>query len=66
MVAVSPSLRAALLLAIVIVGASVSIAIGVGSENAVLPLPAASVNELPATEMVPGTVEFTAGVNVAV
>ena len=54
------------LLPIEIVGATVSIAMGVGSENAVLPLPAASVKELAATEIVPGAVELTAGVNVAV
>ena len=66
MLAVSPILRADLLLTIEMVGASVSMAMGVGSENIVLPLPAASVNELAATVIVPATVEFTAGVNVAV
>ena len=65
MLAVSPILSADLLLAIAIVGASVSMAMGVASEPAVLPLPAASVNELAATEMLPGVVELAAGVNVA-
>ena len=64
-VAVSPLLRADLLLLIAIVGASVSIVIGVVSEPAVLPLPAASVNAFEATEIVPDTVELTVGVKVA-
>ena len=65
MVAVSPILRLALLLLIATVGAIVSIAIGVASEPATLPLPAVSVNALAATEMVPEAVEVAAGVNVA-
>ena len=59
-------MRADLSLAIAMVGASVSIASGVGSVNAVLPLPAASVNAFAITAIVPDDVELTAGVNVAV
>ena len=65
MVAVSPLLRAALLLVIETVGATVSIEIGVESEPARLPLPAGSVKVLTATETVPGAVELALGVNVA-
>ena len=65
-VAASPALSAALLLATPMVGAMVSIAIGVASEAAALALPAASVSPLAATETWPGVVDPTVGVNVAV
>ena len=66
MVAVSPLLRDDLLLVMEIVGATVSIVIGVASEPATLPLPAVSVNVAAATEIDPGVVESASGVNVAV
>ena len=65
-VAVSPALSAALLLAIAMVGTTVSIAIVGEKEPAVLPLPAASVKVVAATEIAPAAVEPAVGVNVAV
>jgi hypothetical protein len=65
-VAVSPALRAVLLLEIKMVGAMVSIVSGVASEAAALALPAASVRPLAATETWPGVVDSAVGVNVAV
>ena len=66
MVAVSPIFRAALLDAMVTVGATVSIESEGVSTPATLLLPAGSVNVLAATEMEPAVVELAAGVNVAV
>ena len=65
MVAVSPILRAALLLTIVTVGAMVSIVIVGESAPAMLPLPAASKNALLATEIEPVVVELAFGVKIA-
>ena len=65
-VAVSPLLRVALLLVIEIVGATVSIDIGVASEPATLALPAGSVKVAAATDTEPGVVDPAFGVNVAV
>ena len=65
MMAVSPLLRAALLLLIATVGATVSIVIEGVSVPVTLPLPAASVKLLVVTEIAPGAVELAVGVNVA-
>ena len=65
MVAFSPILRADLLLTIEIVGATVSMVIGVASDPATLALPNTSVKVLAATEIAPEAVELAAGVNVA-
>ena len=64
-VAVSPILRAGLLVAMTSVGAMVSIERGWASWPAMLPLPVVSVNALAATEIWPGVVEVTAGVKTA-
>ena len=48
------------------VGATVSMVIGVARPPARLSLPAASVNELAATEIKPGAVELAVGVKIAV
>ncbi|NBQ91877.1 MAG: hypothetical protein EBT96_10925, partial [Betaproteobacteria bacterium] len=61
-VAVSPDFRVVLLEVIVIAGKAASIAIGVASEPAVLPLPAASEKAAAATETVPDPVKPAVGV----
>lgn len=66
MVAVSPLLSEALLLKIVTVGATVSIEMAGERLPAIFPLPAASLNALAATEIVPLAVDVGVGVNVAV
>ena len=66
MVAVSPALRAGVLLVMEIVGATVS-TVSVGeSWPATLALPAGSVNVPAGTEIEPGVVELAVGVKVAV
>ena len=60
--AVSPALRAALLLVIDTVGATVSILIDVASAPAVFPFPTESLKTLAATEIDPGAVELAVGV----
>ena len=64
-VAVSPALRADLLVATATVGATVSIEMDGDSAPAVLSLPAASVNVAAATETVPAAVDPAVGVKVA-
>ena len=64
-VAVWPARSETALEVIAIVGATVSIRIGVESEPAALGVPAALVNAPSATETVPGVVEPGVGVNVA-
>ena len=64
-VADSPLLSVALLLAMATVGATVSTEITGASVPAVLSLPAASVNRPAATDTVPLAVELAVGVNVA-
>ena len=65
MVAVSPLLRAALLLVIVTVGATVSIVIDGVNTLVLFVLPAASEKPPARTETEPATVEFTFGVKTA-
>ena len=66
MVAVSPILRAALLVAIATVGAMVSMVIVGESDPAMLPLPAASKNALLAVVIDPVVVEPAFGAKMAV
>ena len=64
-VAVCPALSDDALDVIAIVGATVSITIGVESEPAAFGLPVALVNASAATEIVPGVVDPAVGVKVA-
>ena len=65
-IAVSPLLRAALLLVITTVGATVSMEIDGDSVVMALALPAVSVKASGTTETEPATVELVVGVKVAV